>query len=317
VCDGGLMIDLSLMKSVRVDLVTAEGEQLHVNPESEPELFWGLRGGGGNFGVATSFEYRLHPVGPIVLVGPIFWPLADAPQVLRFLRDFAPEAPDELGITIALRLAPPMPFVPPEQYGKPVVGLVLVWAGDPAAGQKAIAPLRAIGTPIAEVVRPVPYLAIQSMLDGGAPHGMHYYWKSHRFPNLSDEVIDVIVSRVESITSPFSQIGGWAVGGAVSRVDPEATAVGAREVGFEFNVTAAWPPPDPNGDRHTSWVRAGWEAMRPYSVGVYANFLSDEGAAGIEAAYGARLKRLTSLKDRHDPTNFFRMNANIQPSRRL
>jgi hypothetical protein len=379
VCDGGLMIDLSLMKAIRVDpeartaraaggvlwseldratqrfglattggiishtgiagltlggglghlmrkhgltvdnlravdLVTAEGEQLRVDAESEPELFWGLRGGGGNFGIGTAFEYRLHPVGPIVLGGPIFWPLADAPQVLRFLRDFAPESPDELGITIALRLAPPMPFLPPEQYGKPVVGLVLVWAGDPAAGQKAIAPLRVIGAPIAEVVRPVPYLAIQSMLDGGAPHGMHYYWKSHRLPELSEEVIDVIVSRVESITSPFSQISGWAVGGAVSRADPDATAVGEREVGFEVNIVAAWPPPDPNGPRHTAWVREGWEALRPHSVGVYANFLSDEDAAGVEAAYGARLKRLTKLKDRYDPTNLFRMNANIQPS---
>jgi hypothetical protein len=287
---------------------------MHVNAETEPELFWGLRGGGGNFGIATAFEYRLHPVGPIVLGGPIFWPLADAHSVLQFVRDFAPEAPDELGITIAVRLAPPMPFLPPEQYGKPVLGLVLVWAGDTAEGQKAIAPLRTIGAPIADVVRPVPYLALQSMLDGGAPHGMHYYWKSHRLPNLSDEVIDALVARVESITSPFSQIGGWAVGGAVSRVDPEATAVGEREVGFEFNITAAWPPSDPNGYRHTAWVREGWELMRPFSAGVYANFISDEGAAGLRAAYGDRLARLTTLKDRYDPTNYFRMNANIPPS---
>jgi hypothetical protein len=208
-----------------------------------------------------------------------------------------------------------VPFLPAEQYGRPVLGLVLVWAGDLAEGQKAITQLRRLASPVAELVRPVPYLSLQSMLDAGAPHGMHYYWKSHRLPNLSDEVIDVIVSRVESITSPFSQIGGWAVGGAASRVDPEATAVGAREVGFEFNVTAAWPP-DPDGDRHTSWVREGWEAMRPYSVGVYANFLSDEDAAGIEAAYGTRLKRLTALKDRYDPMNFFRLNANIRPSTR-
>jgi FAD/FMN-containing dehydrogenase len=381
VCDGGLMIDLSLMKSIRVDpdartaraaggvlwaeldratqrfglattggiishtgiagltlggglghlmrkhgltvdnlcavdLVTAKGEQLHVNAETEPELFWGLRGGGGNFGIVTSFEYQLHPVGPMVLGGPIVWPLADAPEVLRFLRDFAPEAPDELGITIGARLAPPMPFLPAEQYGKPVVILLLVWAGDIAAGQRAIEPLRSLGTPLAEVVRPVPYLAIQSMLDGGAPHGMHYYWKSHRLPELSDEVIDVLVARVESITSPFSQISGWAVGGAVSRADPGATAVGEREVGFEVNIVAAWPPPDPDGTRHTSWVREGSEALRPHSVGVYANFLSDEGAAGVEAAYGERLKRLVALKDQYDPTNFFRLNANVTPSQR-
>jgi hypothetical protein len=298
-----------------VDLVTADAEQMHVDAETEPELFWGLRGGGGNFGIATAFEYRLHPVGPLVLGGPMFWPLADAPNVLRFLRDFAAEAPDELGITIAARLAPPMPFLPAEQYGNPVLGLVLVWAGGIVEGQQAIAPLRGIGSPIADVVRPVPYLSLQSMLDGGAPHGMHYYWKSHRLPELSDEVIDVIVGGVESITSPFSQIGGWAVGGAVSRVDPDATALGAREVGFELNITAAWPPPDPNGPRHTAWVREVWEALLPHSVGVYANFLSDEGAAGVETAYGARLQRLIALKNRYDPANFFRLNHNIRPSR--
>jgi FAD/FMN-containing dehydrogenase len=379
VCDGGLMIDLSLMKAVRVDpeartagaaggvlwsefdratqqfglattggiishtgvagltlggglghlmrkhglsvdnllsvdLVTADAEQVHVDADSEPDLFWGLRGGGGNFGIATTLEYRLHPVGPIVLGGPIFWPLSDAPEILRFLHDFAPEAPDELGITIAVRLAPPMPFLPPEQYGKPVVALILVWAGDVAEGQKAIAPLRAIGAPIADVVRPVPYLSLQSMLDGGAPHGMHYYWKSHRLPNLSDEVIDVFLDRLASIPTPFSQINGWAVGGAVARADSDATAVGKRDVGFDISLAAAWTPPDPNGKSHKSWVREGWDALRPHSTGVYANFLSDEGAAGVEAAYGGRLKRLTTLKDRYDPTNFFRLNANIPPS---
>jgi hypothetical protein len=380
VCDGGVMIDLSLMKSIRVnqetrtaraaggvlwseldratqpfglattggiishtgisgltlggglghlmrkygltvdsllsvELVTADGDQLRVDAQTEPELFWGLRGGGGNFGIATAFEYRLHPVGPLVLGGPIFWSLADAPTVLRFVRDFAPQAPDELGITIAARLAPPMPFLPAEHFGKPVLGLVLVWAGDPAAGRKALQPLLGIASPLAELVRLTPYLSIQSMLDAGAPHGMRYYWKSHRVPHLSDEVIDVIVRSVQSITSPFSQIGGWAVGGQASRVDPEATAVGAREVGLEFNITAAWPPSEREGERHIAWVRERWEAMRPFSVGVYANFLSDEGAAGVEAAYGARLRRLTALKDRYDPTNFFRMNANIHPSR--
>ncbi|MGH2560385.1 MAG: FAD-binding oxidoreductase [Thermomicrobiales bacterium] len=379
VCDGGLMIDLSLMKAIRVDpaartarpaggllwsefdratqsfglattggiishtgiagltlggglghlmrkhgltvdnlrsvdLVTANGERQHVDAETEPELFWGLRGGGGNFGIATALEYQLHPVGPIVLGGPIFWPLADAPEVLRVLRDYAPEAPDELGITLAMMLAPPVPFLPREQYGKPVVGLVLVWAGDPADGERAMTPLRQIGSPLAEMVRPAPYVALQSMLDGGAPHGRHYYWKSHRLLTLSDAVIDVLVERVASITSPFSQIGGWAVGGAASRVAPEATAVGEREVGFDLNIAAAWSP-EPDEARHVAWVREGWEALRPHSVGVYANFLSDEGAAGVEAAYGTRLQRLTALKDRYDPTNVFRLNANIPPSR--
>ncbi len=379
VCDGGIMIDLSLMKAVRVDpvartvraaggvlwgeldratqqfglattggmishtgiagltlggglghlmrkhgltvdnlravdLVTADGERMHVDAETEPDLFWGLRGGGGNFGIVTSFEYQLHPVGPLVLGGPIFWPLDQAPEVLRFMRDFAPQAPDELGITMALTMAPPLPFLPAEQYGKPVLAMVPLWAGDPAEGEEVIAPLRAIGSPIAELVRPVPYVALQSMLDGGAPHGRHYYWKSHRIPTLSDPVIDTIWEHAEAMTSPFSQIGMMAVGGAVSRVDPASTAVGEREVGFEIHMPAAWSPSDPNSQRHIDWVRDGWEALRPHSVGVYTNFLSDEGASGVEAAYGGRLQRLTVLKDRYDPRNVFRLNANILPS---
>ena len=297
-----------------VDLVTADAERLRVDAASEPELFWGLRGGGGNFGIATAFEFQLHGVGPIVLGGPIFWKLSDAPDVLRFVREWAPTAPDDLGITLFARLAPPNPFLPPEHYGKPIVGMLLVWAGDPASGQKAIAPLRAIATPIADVVRPVPYLFLQGIFDGGAPHGIHYYWKSHRLPRLTDEVIDAVVQRVESITSPLSQISGWAVGGAVSRVPRDATAVGEREVGFELNIIAAWPPVDPEPLRHKTWVRDGWEALKPHSVGVYTNFLSDEDAAFVRSAYGERLARLTALKDRYDPGNFFSMNANIAPS---
>jgi FAD binding domain/Berberine and berberine like len=381
VCDGGIMIDLSLMKAIRVDpatrtaraaggvlwreldratqpfalattggvishtgiggltlggglghlmrkhgltvdnllsveLVTADAERMHVEAESAPELYWGVRGGGGNFGIVTSFEYQLHQVGPLVLGGPVFWPLADAPAVLRFVCDYATEAPDELGMTMAAMLAPPIPILPSNQYGKPVLAMLVVWAGDPAAGKQAIAPLRAIGTPIAELVRPTPYVALQSMLDDGSPHGRHYYWKSHRLPGLPDVVIDQIVGRIGAITSPFSQVVMFTIGGAVSRVDPAATAVGEREIGFEVNTAASWPPGDAESQQHIAWVREGWEAMRPFSTGVYANFLSDEGASGVEAAYGGRLQRLIALKDRYDPTNVFRLNANIPPSRR-
>ena len=380
VCDGGIMIDLSLMKAIRVDpaartaraaggvlwgeldratqsfalattggvishtgiggltlggglghlmrkhgltvdnllsvdLVTANAERMHVDAESEPELFWGVRGGGGNFGIVTSFEYQLHPVGPLVLGGPIVWPLADTPMVLRFVRDYASEAPDELGITMGAMLAPPMPILPTDRYGTPVLTMLLVWVGDPAAAEQAIAPLKAIGSPITELVRPTPYVALQSMLDNGSPHGRHYYWKSHRIPGLADAIIDEIVGRVTAITSPFSQIAMFTMSGAVSRVDPAATAVGEREIGFEVNIAAAWPASDAESQRHVAWVREGWEAMRPFSTGVYANFLSDEGASGVEAAYGGRLQRLTALKDRYDPTNVFRLNANIPPSR--
>jgi hypothetical protein len=244
----------------------------------------------------------------------MFWPLAQAPEVLGYLRELAADAPDELGITFVTQLAPPLPFLPTDQYGKPVLGVVLVWSGDFAEGERVIAPLRRLGTPLADAVRPVPYLAIQSMLDLGAQHGMGYYWKSHRLAKLPDDAIDVLTDRIESITSPYSQINGWMIGGAVARVDADATAVGERETCFDVSLNAVWPPSDPSNDRHRTWVRDGWDALRPHSTGVYANFISDEGAAGVKAAYGNRLKRLTAVKDRYDPTNFFRMNANIPPS---
>jgi FAD/FMN-containing dehydrogenase len=307
-------VGLTVDNLLSVDLVTADGERMHVDEPTEPELFWALRGGGGNFGIATALEYRLHPVGPLVLAGPIFWPLAQAPAVLGYVREIAADAPDDLGLAVVAMLAPPVPFLPPDRYGTPVVGLVPVWAGDIAEGERVIAPLRRVGTPLADAVRPVPYLAVQSMLDGSAPHGRHYYWKSHRLPPLTDEAIGVFVDRVETITSPFSQINGWMMGGAVSRVEPDATAVGPREVGLDVGIAAAWLPSDPDGDRHRSWVRQGWEALRPQSTGVYVNFLSDEGSAGIEMAYGDRLKRLTAVKDQYDATNVFRMNANIEPT---
>jgi len=295
-----------------VDLVTAEGQRLRVDAEHEAELFWGLRGGGGNFGIATAFEYDLHAVGPMVLGGPIFWPLAQAPEVLRVLREFAPDAPDELGVMLVANLAPPMPFLPPERYGTPVFGLVLLWCGDPAEGLRAIAPLRSIGTPIGDLIRPVPYRAVQSLLDGSAARGSGSYWRSTRLPDLSDPVIDAIVTRVETITSPLSLLNGWVIGGAASRVDPAASAVGDRETGFELRVIAVWRPDDPDSERHRAWVRDGWEALRGHGNGrQFATFLADE---NVDAAYGDRLARLVSLKDRYDPTNLFQFNANITPS---
>jgi FAD/FMN-containing dehydrogenase len=308
----GLTIDNLLA----VELVTADAERLRVDAFTEPELFWGLRGGGGNFGIATAFEYRLHPVGPMVLGGPIFWPLADAAEVLGCVRDFAPQAPDELGLALFLRLAPPGPMVPPDWYGRPVLGLVPVWTGDPAAGQRAIAPLRRVARPVADMVRPLPYLFLQSMVDAANQHGMHYYWRSQRLPELADGAVEAVVGLAEAITSPLSYAVGLAVGGAAGRVDPEATAVGERGHGFELSLLAGWTPSDPAAERHVAWVREGWRALRPYSSGVYPHFLSDEGPAGIQAVYGSRLRRLTALKDRWDPTNLFRLNANIPPSRR-
>lgn len=306
----GLAVDNLLS----VDLVTADGDRLHVDDATHPELFWGVRGGGGNFGVVTRFEYRLHPVGPLVLGGPIFWALDDAQEVLRFVRELMPDAPDELGLTISMMSAPPLPFLPRERFGSPVIAVVVLWSGDIDDGKRALAPLRRIGSPLADVVRPAPYVALQSMLDGGAPHGMSYYWKSHRLPELADEVIDVFVERTRAMTSPLGQVQLWAMGGAVTRVPPDATAVGPRETGYDISFPIAWSPGDPDGDRHRQWSRDAWQALLAHSSGVYANFISDEGADGVRAAYGDRLTRLTALKDLYDPANVFRHNANIPPS---
>ncbi len=296
------------------DLVTADGDRVHADATTDPELLWGLRGGGGNFGIVTAFEYDLHAVGPMVLGGPIFWPLEQASTVLRFLREFGPTAPDELGIAIVAMLAPPMPFLPAERYGTPVLGLLPVWCGDLAEGARVLAPLRGLGTPIGDLVRPVPYRALQSLLDTSAAPGNPSYWRSHRLPDLSDAVIDAITGSVASITSPLSLLNGWVIGGAVSRVASGATAVGPRDPGFELRMIANWRPGDPDGDRHRRWVRQGWENLRPYSAGQFATFLSDEGPAGVRAAYGDRLGRLTALKNRYDPANVLALNPNIPPS---
>jgi FAD/FMN-containing dehydrogenase len=305
----GLTVD----NLVAADVVTAAGDLVTVDAGSEPELFWGLRGGGGNFGVVTAFTFRLHPVGPVVLGGPVFWPIEDAPQVLAALDHAVWHAPEALGMAVTMRLAPPLPVLPPDRVGTPVIGVVLVWSGDPAEGEAAVAPLRRVANPIADAVRPTPYLAMQSMLDAGNPHGLHYYWRSRRLDALGD-VAAGLCDAVGSITSPMSYLAGLAIGGAAARVAAEATAVGERAPGFELNAVAAWPGSDPDPARHRQWVRALSGRLAPHARGVFSHFLSDEGSAGVAAAYGERLARLRVLKDRYDPGNVFRLNANIPPT---
>jgi len=297
-----------------VDLVTAEGKQIRADADDEPELFWGLRGGGGNFGIATAFEFALHPLGPLVLAGVIAWPIEHAPDVLAAVRHLQAEGPDELGLTTAMRRTPPIPFWPPERYMQPAILVIATWTGEPAAGAQALAPLRAIGGSFADAVQMVPYLFIQSMLDIGIPHGMHYYWKSHELPALPDAAIELLVDRVGTATSPFNQFALFAKGGAVARVPDDACAARGRSSAFDVNIVAQWPRTDDQGDAHKAWVRDAHAAMAPHGSGTYVNFLSDEGAEGLAAAYGAdALRRLTALKDRFDPANVFRFNANIPP----
>ncbi|MGK5682806.1 FAD-binding oxidoreductase [Actinoplanes sp. URMC 104] len=287
-------------------LVTADGDLVQAGgrPQADDDdLLWALRGGGGNFGVVTALEYDLHPVGPIVLGGPIFWPLDQAPQVLRFLREWAPDTPDELNVALVATRNPPVP----ELAGTPVLGLLPVWCGDPDEGVRVLAPLRSLGRPVADLVRRMPYRAVQSMLDLAATPGICSYWRSHRIPGLPDGAIDVAAGLASSLPTPQSLLMAWVIGGAASRVAPDATAVGPRTPGVELQLIANWLPGGPAQDE---WVRRGWERLLPYAAGQYVSFLSDEDPA---AAYGDRLPRLTAAKNRWDPDNVFRLNPNIQP----
>jgi len=298
-----------------IELVTPEGKQIRADADNEPELFWGLRGGGGNFGIATAFEFELHPLGPMVLAGVIAWPLERAREVLAVVRRLQAEGPDELGLLVSMRKAPPIPFWRPDHYLQPAILVIATWAGDPGAGAKALAPLRAIDGEIADLVQPVPYMFIQTMLDVGIPHGMHYYWKSHELPGLPDAAIDVLIDRVEAATSPFNQCALFVKGGVLARIPDDACAARGRSSAYDLNIVGQWPRTDAQGDTHKAWVRDTFAAMDLYGTGTYVNFLSDEGAMGLEAAYGeATLERLVALKDQFDPTNVFRFNANIPPS---
>ncbi len=298
------------------DVVTAAGDFVVANQRENPELFWGLRGGGGNFGIVTNFTFALHPLGPTVLAGMVAWPMDDAPLVLRFLRDFVAEAPDEVGIMANLRLAPPLPVIPPEIHGKPIVALVVTYAGPIDEGEEILRPISALATPVVSAIMPKPYAAHQKTFDAALPHGRHYYWKSHKLGPLSDEIIEVVVEHCAQITSPLSTVPIFSFGGAVARVPEDATAFGSRDAAHDINILASWLPADVGeADRHMAWVRRFFSALEPHSRGVYVNFTSDDVGERVRVAHSdQQWHRLTALKDKYDPTNFFRMNANIPPS---
>jgi len=297
------------------DVVTAEGELLTASPLDHEDLFWGLRGGGGNFGVVTSFEFRVHPVGPIVFGGALFYPIEQAADLLRFYREWTPTLPDELTTMVAFLTAPPLPFIPAELHGTKVAGVALCFAGDPAEGEAAIRPLRELGA-AAEHVGPLPYRVLQRMFDESAPPGLSSYWKTEFLDELVDGAADAIVAGAESLASPLSQLHVHHVGGAVARVGASETAIGRRDMRYIANVIGTWADPA-FADDETVRVRATAGALRSFSPGgAYLNFLdADDGEERIRAAYGPeKYERLVALKDRYDPENVFRLNQNIRPS---
>jgi hypothetical protein len=305
----GLTIDQLLS----VDLITAEGELVKASATENPDLFWGLRGGGGNFGVVTEFEFRLHPVGPTVLAGPIFWPIEESPSVLRFYRDWIADAPDELMTIVIHRKAPPLDFVPPELHGELVVAVVCCYAGPVDEGMKVLRPLKAFGSPVLDLCEPKPYLAHQAMFDPSFPHGRCYYMRACDVAELTDDVIDITVEHSMRIRSPLTTFPIWQMGGAVARVDEGQTAFNGRGAGHTFNITASTATAE-GFDQERQWSRNFFSALEPHQTSVYVNFLMDEGEERIREAYGAeKYDRLQALKRRYDPDNFFRLNQNIPP----
>jgi FAD/FMN-containing dehydrogenase len=298
-----------------VDLVTAEGELLAASGAENPDLFWGIRGGGGNFGVVTSFEYGLHPVGPVVLAGPVFHHLEDAREVLAFYREFVVTAPDELMTIFELSVAPPVPFLPEDVHGKPIVMVGACYAGAPEDGNEVVRPLKEFGNPIVDLLEPKLYTALQSMFDAGVPHGWHRYWKSVELPPLTDDAIDTLVEHASVQTSPKSYCIVFHLGGALARATGGETAFSQRDAAHNVVINAVWTDDDPEGERHVAWARDFFSAMQPHAGGrVYVNFLGDEGAERVRQAYGDKqYERLVELKRAYDPTNFFRHNQNIEP----
>jgi FAD/FMN-containing dehydrogenase len=298
---------------LQATVVTADGEVVIASETEHSELFWALRGGGGNFGVVTSFEFRLHPVGDVV-GGMILQPLEHAAEFLRGYREVMAEAPDELGTVLSCTTVPPIPDFPAELHGCKILAAGVCFAGPPDQADLAIAPLRRLGSPLLERIAPMPYAARQRMQDASAPAGLRNYWKSDHLGGLDDDVIDVIVGHARSATSPRSQIHIYGLGGAAARMPGDATAYAHRSAPFLVSAVALWADPAEDS-AHVTWARSFAAAVRPHATGAYVNFLGDEGDDRVRDAYGPEKHgRLAAVKAAYDPENVFHVNHNIQPS---
>jgi FAD/FMN-containing dehydrogenase len=297
-----------------VTVVTADGAVHAVSASSEPELFWALRGGGGNFGVATSFEFKLHAVGPELYAGLVVYPFAQARRVLRAWRDFNAGAPDELSVWAVLRKAPPLPFLAASAHGTDVVVLALVHSGDVEAGQRAAAPVLGFGEPIASHLGPTPYAGFQTAFDPLLTPGGRNYWKSNNFSALGNAAIDVVIAAAAESPGPECEIFVAQLGGAMARVAPDATAFVGRDAHYIMNVHGRWSDPR-DDDRVRSWARRSFEKAATHATGSgYVNFLTEDEGERVAASYGRNHARLQALKERYDPDNQFRMNLNSAPA---
>jgi FAD/FMN-containing dehydrogenase len=298
-------------------VVLADGSVVTASADEHPDLFWALRGGGGNFGVVTEFTLDLHEIGPLIYGGMLICRPDRATAILEHARELMPGAPDDLGLGVAFVSIPPEPFVPPEMHFAPAVGVIVCWTGDHEEGERVLAPLREVAQPLVDMVQPMPYTALQSMLDAGGPHGTRAYMKAEFLERLDDATIAKLVEHGARRPGPMVQLLLEPMGGAMGRVDEDATALGRRDVEWCFHALALWMDPGPEAEtEHRAWAQALAEDLRAHSTpGVYLNFTSDAGEDRVLSTFGPdRYGRLVAVKDRYDPENLFRLNQNIRPS---
>ncbi|TGN40298.1 FAD-binding oxidoreductase [Marinobacter confluentis] len=298
---------------ISVDTVTADGQQIHASATDHPDLFWGTRGGGGNFGIVTQFEFQLHPVGPELLSGLIVFPFDQAASVVPQFARFTETMPEDLNVWLVIRHAPPLPFLPESVHGTPIVALAICYAGDPETGEQLIAPLRSFGTAHGEHIGVQPFVDWQQAFDPLLTEGARNYWKSHNFASLTDDVIGVALEYGGKLPSPHCEIFIACLGGAAGRVAQDAMAYSSRDANYVMNVHGRWETPEED-DHCRKWARAFFDDASPYaSSGAYINFLSSDETDRVEFAYGQAYQRLVEIKQKYDPDNLFRVNQNINP----